>query len=74
MRFLNTSEERITNINIMKDNLVSGGHGERKIIEKKCAEVNHMWSETKELAQARAEVCALFFPTGWKWILFLLRC
>ena len=56
MRSLNASEERISTVNAMATTLVSTGHRESKVIEKKCDEVNRMWAEIKELAQARLEV------------------
>lgn len=55
VRSLTASEERISTVHAMADNLVSHGHAEHKLIRAKCSEVDVMWSETKELAQARLE-------------------
>jgi vacuolar-type H+-ATPase subunit I/STV1 len=58
VRSLSASEERISNVHAMAGNLISHDHAEQKLIKAKCDEVDRMWNETKELAQARLEVNA----------------
>ena len=59
VRSLSASEERISNVHAMADNLISRDHAEQRLIKTKCNEVDHMWNETRELAQARLEVSSL---------------
>ena len=56
MRDLQASEERVTNINVMKETLVEGHHSCTEQITEKCTTINSMWFEVRELAQARHEV------------------
>ena len=56
MRDLQANEERVTNINVMKDTLVEGHHSCTEQITERCNTINSMWFEVRELAQARHEV------------------
>ena len=56
MRDLQANEERVTNINVMKETLVEGHHSCTEQITERCNTINSMWFEVRELAQARHEV------------------
>ena len=58
VRDLSVSEERINNINTIGSKLTGMGHSKSNEINKRCEEINHMWREVKELAQARQEALA----------------
>ena len=56
LRDLQANEERVTNINVMKETLVEGHHSCTEQITERCTTINSMWFEVRELAQARHEV------------------
>ncbi|XP_061172689.1 spectrin beta chain, non-erythrocytic 5-like [Saccostrea echinata] len=55
---LNSSEERVTNINVMATEMIEANHFESEAIKKKSEEVTQQWSELKEVAKARQEALA----------------
>ena len=58
IRDLSVSEERINNLNAMSSKLTGMGHSRSSDINKRCEEINQMWRDVKELAQARQEALA----------------
>lgn len=56
MKDLQVSEERVNNINAMAHTLAGSGHRQTEAIRARCNEINKMWAEVKDLAQARQEV------------------
>lgn len=58
MNDLKNSEDRVNTINSMSSELISQGHSESVTIEKRCTEINQMWTDVKELADARQDALA----------------
>ena len=58
LRDLEASEDRVSNVQNMCDKLVSNNHSQSHAIQERTQQIQAMWVDVKELAQARQEALA----------------